>query len=236
MKNKKKLFIIGGISVAVILAVVLCIVLIPKGDVPETKPSTSETETQTDVDVQTPDDVSAETIELSNEDTDKIIDDGTGLQPILDKSETNAEKKNGGKDNSGTASPVKPATPEKNTDSGGLVIGGGQGEKYNCGVSGHHCDGPETHAYVQNLELEGCPYCGSHSCQSFYATDEWGHTCYTPSKCPKYDIHKDPVHYCQTCGKKCGDGSGGTCVQFVESCNCPNCGKHVESWTCHTCN
>ena len=91
-----------------------------------------------------------------------------------------------------------------------------------------------TVGYILNLELEGCPYCHKSNCPSFYAVDQWGNTCYTPSKCPQYDVHKDPVYYCQTCGKPTGDGSHGTCVQFVTACNCPNCGKWVEAWTCHT--
>ena len=137
--------------------------------------------------------------------------------------------------------PVKPIDEKTPTDdgdgdtSGVVIVGGNQPEPYDCGTPGHHCDGPETHAYVLNLEKEGCPYCGKHDCPSFYAVDEWGNTCYTPSKCPKYDVHKDPVYYCQICGKRCGDGSNGTCVQFVSACNCPNCGEWVESWTCHTC-
>ena len=139
--------------------------------------------------------------------------------------------------------PVTPETPvqppEVNDDNednnqGGITIGGSVTE-YSCGTAGHHCDGPETHAYIQNLELKGCPNCGSHSCPSFYAVDEWGNTCYTPSECPNYDIHKDPVYYCQECGKACGDGTNGTCVQFVTGCNCPNCGKAVDSRTCHSC-
>jgi hypothetical protein len=65
--------------------------------------------------------------------------------------------------------------------------------------------------------------------------DEWGNTCYTPSECPEYDVHDDPVHYCQKCGKACGDGTNGTCVQYVNACDCPSCGEHVDSWTCHTC-
>ena len=40
MKNKKKLFIIGGSAISIILAVVLCIVLIPKHG--EEKPTESE--------------------------------------------------------------------------------------------------------------------------------------------------------------------------------------------------
>ena len=40
MKNKKKLFIIGGSAITILLAVVLCIVLIPKHG--EEKPIESE--------------------------------------------------------------------------------------------------------------------------------------------------------------------------------------------------
>ena len=132
---------------------------------------------------------------------------------------------------------AKPITDKAPDDDGsiGVSVGNSQIEPYDCGTPGHHCDGPETHAYILNLELEGCPYCHKNNCQSFYATDEWGNSRYTPSECPQYDIHKDPVCYCQTCGKKCGDGSHGTCVQFVNTCSCPNCGEWVESWTCHTC-
>ncbi|MBQ9880326.1 MAG: hypothetical protein IJM45_07850 [Clostridia bacterium] len=136
--------------------------------------------------------------------------------------------------------PVEPVTEKTPSDdknpeeTGGIVIGG-EPEPYDCGTPGHHCDGPETHAYILNLENEGCPYCGKHDCPSFYAVDEWGNTCYTPGKCPNYDVHKDPVYYCQECGKKCGNGSNGTCVQFVTACSCPICGEHVDSWTCHTC-
>ena len=131
--------------------------------------------------------------------------------------------------------PIEPPTEEDdNDDEGDISIGGGA-VPYDCGTDGHHCDGPETHAYILNLELKGCKYCGSHSCPSFYAVDEWGNTCYTPSKCPAYDVHDDPVHYCQKCGKACGDGTNGTCVQYVNACDCPNCGEHVDSRTCHTC-
>lgn len=131
--------------------------------------------------------------------------------------------------------PTQPPVDEDDDDGdGGISIGGGTAA-YDCGTEGHHCDGPETHAYILNLELKGCKYCGSHSCPSFYAVDEWGNTCYTPSQCPEYDVHNDPVHYCQKCGKACGDGTNGTCVQYVNACDCPSCGEHVDSWTCHTC-
>ena len=138
----------------------------------------------------------------------------------------------------------KPKEPKKETppaetekhESGSIVIGDPTpAQTHSCGVAGHHCTGPETHSYICELEQKGCEYCGSHSCPSFYAVDEWGQECYTPSKCPKYDIHADPVWYCQTCGKKCGDGRNGTCVQFVIDCTCPNCGEQVKAWTCHYC-
>lgn len=105
--------------------------------------------------------------------------------------------------------------------------------KYSCGTSGHRCDSPETHAFVQNLELEGCPYCGSHSCPSFYGVDQWGNGGFFPEFCPKYKAANDAAKYCQNCGRPLGDGSNGTCAQFVNACNCPGCGEWVEAWTCH---
>lgn len=232
MKNKKKAFIIGGISLAVVVAIILCITLIPHKSEPAETETEAQTETTSDVSVDKPDETTSDTAEETIK-TEEITDDGTGLQPIIE--ETTAQKTST-KKSTDTAKAETEATPAANEETGGITIGGGSTENYSCGCANHHCDGPETHAYIQNLELEGCPYCGSHSCASFYATDEWGHTCYNPSKCPSYDIKKDPCYYCQTCGKKCGDGSNGTCVQFVNACECPNCGKYVDSWTCHTCN
>lgn len=142
------------------------------------------------------------------------------------------------------AQPVTPAEPPQDEeDAGGqdtedgLQIGDAAEalESYTCGVEGHHCDGPETHAYLLNLELEGCPYCGSHACPSFYATDAWGGAITDVTQCPQYESSKDPIQYCQDCGKKNGDGTLGTCTQFISACECPLCGEHVEARTCHTC-
>lgn len=135
------------------------------------------------------------------------------------------------------AQPVTPVEPEEPSDESGIQIGGGDTTTpaYSCGSPNHHCKNAEAHAYLLNLELEGCQYCGSHSCPSFYGVDEWGNTGLTPELCPKYDEKKDPVKYCQDCGEKTGDGSNGTCAQFVEDCDCPLCGEHVKAWTCHTC-
>ena len=133
------------------------------------------------------------------------------------------------------AEPMEPTQTEP--DSGGeFVIGGDQDHNlYNCHTPKHNCDTPEKHAFITNLEIDGCPVCGSHSCPSFYALNPWGFTHYTPSKCPEYDKRKDPVYTCQDCGKPTGDGTNGTCARFVNAANCPNCGEYVPAWTCHFC-
>ena len=243
--SKKTTRIIIGIIAAVFVIAAICIIAFSGGKAPEAP--TSETETNTsDVAVSdiNPDDPETSETSGSEFDPDPIIDDPTdetdpdSVLTIPD--ETNPATPGTTTTGEPAKDPVKPVTEKTPTDDGDGTVSGGisigtQPEPYNCGTPGHHCDGPETHAYILNLEKEGCPYCGKHDCPSFYAVDEWGNTCYTPSKCPKYDVHKDPVYYCQTCGKKCGDGSNGTCVQFVNACHCPNCGEWVESWTCHTC-
>lgn len=171
-------------------------------------------------------------------DPEVIPDDGSGLTPEEPQPTEPTEPKPTEPTETKPVELEKPTEPPVEEDDddneGGISIGGGT-VPYDCGTEGHHCDGPETHAYILNLELKGCKYCGSHSCPSFYAVDEWGNTCYTPSECPAYDVHDDPVHYCQKCGKACGDGTNGTCVQYVNACDCPSCGEHVDSWTCHTC-
>lgn len=133
------------------------------------------------------------------------------------------------------ADPVSGQAPDDDGPGGPGGHGQGNTGEYHCGTPGHHCDSPETHAYILNLEAQGCPYCGRHDCPSFYAVDEWGTACYDPTKCPQYDVHLDPVYYCQHCHKPCGDGTNGTCVRFVNACHCPICGKWVEAFTCHSC-
>ena len=236
MKNKKKLFIIGGSALAVILAVILLITLLPKNNDTPTPSETEPTSETSDIVIDDPN-KDTEPSDTSEDGKVTVEVDDPGLTPVDEKQsgETGSVGRTDKKADT-TAKPVSEAKPEANKpDGGGIVIGGNTPEPYNCGTPGHHCDGPETHAYVLNLELDGCPYCGSNKCASFYATDEWGQTCYTPSKCPKYDIHKDPVYYCQKCGKPCGDGTNGTCAEFNVDIDCPNCGEHVNAWTCHSC-
>ena len=249
MKNKKKLLIVGGCVVGVILAIILLIALMPKnGTDPKTPETTgiSDVNTEKDVTIEDPSESSEPTEETTDESKKTTKDeepsviepDGKGLTPVEEKkSEQGKQEKQPEKEATEVAKPVEQSDPPKQDEpsSGGIVIGGNTPEPYDCGTPGHHCDGPETHAYVLNLELDGCPYCGKHDCPSFYATDEWGQTCYTPSKCPNYDIHSDPVYYCQKCGKPCGDGSNGTCAEYNIDIDCPICGKHVEAWSCHSC-
>lgn len=130
-----------------------------------------------------------------------------------------------------TAKPVTASTPSQtNSSGGGIIIGGEEPSRYNCNTANHNCQTPEYHAYVLNLELQGCPYCGSHSCISFYPQEGW-----RPSICPQYDIKKDPAIYCQVCGRKGGDGRNNTCARYLTSKNCPYCNVWIESRTCHTC-
>ena len=243
--GKKTTHIIIGVIAVVFVIAAICIIAFSGGKAPEPQESGTEA-AASDVEVSDIRIDDPETSETSKDifEPDPIIDDPTsGTDPgdvltIPDETIPDVPVINVSREPAND--PVAPITEKTPSDDvgegkgGGIVIGD-QPEPYNCGTPGHHCDGPETHAYILNLEKEGCPYCGKHNCPSFYATDEWGNTCYTPDRCPSYYVHKDPVYYCQTCGKKCGDGSNGTCVQFVNACNCPNCGEHVDSWTCHTC-
>ena len=43
-------------------------------------------------------------------------------------------------------------------------------------------------------------------------------------------------HLCSDCGKVIGNGTNGTCNQWLMGdVNCPNCGEYVKVRTCHTC-
>ncbi|OJU18288.1 MAG: hypothetical protein BGN88_00910 [Clostridiales bacterium 43-6] len=231
-KNKKMTAIISGcLAVLLMVAIILAVNLHDK-KLPVNTAETVSGSTSSNVVIEEPDTTSG----AANSTAIGIKDDGSGLTPP--DGETGSSNSTTGKkaqSNATTAKVQDSSTPAKD-NSGGIQIGGGETtSKYKCGCANHHCDSPETHAFVLNLELEGCPYCGSHSCPSFYGVDEWGNAGYFPKLCPKYDIKKDPVYYCQECGKKTGDGSKGTCVRFVKDCNCPNCGVFVKAGTCHTC-
>ena len=240
LKNlmKNKLFI-GSVAGVLVLAIVITVILcLPGKQAAPVDADTSQTSsTDTVPDIETPDTTdttSAEKTEDLPSDISVEVGENTG--------DKNTDVETGGKAEN-PATPVNEAEPEKpdtgnngGNSGGGIQIGNPPVEEtYSCGCANHHCQNADAHAYILNLELEGCSMCGSHSCPSFYATDEWGNTGYFPALCPKYNEKSDPLHYCQKCGKKIGDGSGGTCVEFINACNCPLCGEYVEARTCHTC-
>lgn len=214
IKNKKRM--IGALSGALALIIIFTITL-TGGKTPgiDTTPTVSEKPTGNIV-VEIPNKIS------SKPQTEEIKVDVEGNNPDQSKPTSSIGEK--AKD---PALAVNPSTPSQPNN--------GNGDGIKIGNEAPPTNNSETDAFIKNLEIQGCPYCGSHSCESFYTKDQWGNPCYTPSRCPKYDSTKDPVHTCQTCHKPCGDGTNGTCVEFVNDCYCPNCGKWVPARTCHTC-
>lgn len=104
---------------------------------------------------------------------------------------------------------------------------------YNCQSKNHRCQNEEYHIYLHNMELKGCKYCGSHSCVSFYALNEWGFTKYDASKCPKYNIKSDPAKYCKSCGREMWSQKNPTgCFSYLQDTAC-ECGEYVKGNTCH---
>jgi len=233
---KNKVFLGCAAGILVIAIIVIMVILLPmntKTPPIDTTPESSETASDVpDITIPSTDTTSDMASDTEKTGIGDISVDVGGNTDVYTDSGTKAEN---------PATPVKEADPVKENDTnnngnGGITIGNPPvEEKYSCGCANHHCQSAEAHAWILNLELEGCPYCGSHSCPSFYATDKWGNACPDSTKCPKYSEKSDPIYYCQECGKKNGDGSNGTCVQFLHACNCPNCGEHVEANTCHTC-
>lgn len=229
-KSKK---FVAGLAVCLIVIAVIAVVAVVKQnklntDEPTTEPSTSETtEVIITPDITIEDETGSTTAMVTDKDT--ITPDERIALP------TQAEKET----TKGSDTAPKPATPvttqSGGNDSGGIVIiGNDDVHEYSCGVKGHHCESAETHSFIVSLEKKGCPMCGSHSCKSFYSVDEWGNACYDITQCPEYSVKKDPCEYCQTCGKKVGNGDNGTCVRFTVDTTCPICGKTVKAKTCHT--
>lgn len=230
--TKKNKIIISAVSGAAAVAVIVTVVLLAGGKTPLPVTPDSETSTPSSgVVVNLPTDDPTETespAPTESEKDDKLVID-VGGDPESPASTPN----NGGNNDNPVKTPDKPVDtkkpeqPANNDNGGGLVIGGGDaaGDEQKAAIE----------AWLRNLELEGCQYCGSHSCPSFYAKDEWGNPSLDVTLCPKYDERKDPIKYCQYSGKRTGDGTNGTCVRFVNDTHCPNCGKFVKANTCHTC-
>ena len=233
---KNKAFIGSSAVVLVIIIVITAVLLLPdKVPIDEA----SQAQETSDVTVNVPDISTPSETSVISEQPDKEAEKENTSDLVVDVGNTKETDKN--PDNSSKAStPDKPVTEEQPKDtgndnnSGGIQIGGGDStDKYNCGSPNHNCKNAESHAYIQNLELEGCPYCGSHSCQSFYDVNEWGFTRYNQTLCPKYSEKSDPAKYCQQCGRELWSQSNPTgCFRYLQDTDC-ECGEHVKANTCH---
>lgn len=233
---KNKIFI-GCASGILVLAIIITTVLLLPNRKPNvtTEPETSDTSaTDTVPEIDTPDTTSEPTpAETEGTPSDISVD--------LDTVSPNGDVQTGGKADT-PANPVAEKEPEKPADtnngnnggSGGITIGNPPvEEKYSCGTANHHCKNADAHAWILNLELEGCSMCGSHSCPSFYATDEWGGATVDYTKCPKYSDKSDPTKYCQTCGRPLWSQSDPTgCFRYLQDTTC-ECGELVKGNTCH---
>ena len=238
--NYKK--IVAGLVTAIIIVCLIIVGIIVKGvsdrNADETTfPETTVREETTDANLILEDITDEATTEenvpeIENDDKNILsIDeavtepDTTTKAPTTTKPQTTVKEEN-----------PKPVTTQKapTTEEGSPASDNDSVKEYSCGKSGHHCESKETHSFIVSLEKKGCSLCGSHSCKSFYAIDEWGNACYDISKCPKYSEQYDPNKYCDDCTKKIGDGSKGTCVRFTVDTKCPDCGKSVKARTCHS--
>ena len=236
MKNllKNKVFI--GISAAMlVIAITITAVLLLPDKVPID--GTSQAPGTSNATVNVPDiSTSPETTGVTKQ-PDGETEKENNSDLVVDVGGTKDTDKNS--DNSSgkidtTEKPVTEVQPKDIESDGGIQIGGGDStEKYSCGSPNHHCKNSEAHAYIHNLELEGCPYCGSHSCPSFYDVNEWGFTRYNQTLCPKYSEKSDPAKYCQQCGRELWSPSNPTgCFRYLQDTDC-ECGEHVKANACH---
>lgn len=239
VKGDKHNKVVAGLIAAIIIVCILIGVLVvtatrnKNGDDTAT---TEITEMETTGDNLILEDITEES--ESEEDVAEMEADENmlAIDEVLTQADTTKTPSTTKKQTSSKEEVLKPATTNKTpTTEYSLPASDNDSVKeYSCGKSGHHCESKETHSFIVSLEKKGCSICGSHSCKSFYAIDEWGNACYDISKCTKYSEKKDPNKYCDECAKKIGNGSKGTCVRFTVDTKCPDCGKSVKARTCHT--
>ncbi len=223
MKNKKVL--IGTIVGIVVVAVIIVAVIGLGKDENNTEPTTGITTEEAVIEI--PTDIEDDTTE-----PETLVEDDDMLK--IEDVDTVTEKPNTNENTVKVDKPVE-ENENRNDNAQGIVIDGDDDTSiYSCGVNGHRCHNKEAHNITTMLENKGCHHCGSHSCKSFYTTDEWGNACYDETKCPQYNVKKDPLKYCQDCGKPVGTGSNGTCVHFTVDTKCPDCNKSVKAKTCHS--
>ncbi len=232
--GKSNKMIIGLIAIILVVGILIAVILGNSGDKePNITPSESTTEAITVDELVIPNETEENETENETETTDPSV---LVLEEPTKQTVNNSTKPNTTKPS--TVTPVKPSQPSgtvQGPNTSDIIDNGNDNVKeYSCNGKGHHCDSKETHDFVVGLEKKGCPYCGSHSCKSFYTYDEWGNACYDPTKCEGYSVKNDPNEYCQECGKKIGDGGNNTCVRFTVDTKCPVCKEQVKGKTCHS--
>ena len=232
--NKKKLLLIGGATLVVVVVMLLIFIFGGGSKTPPIEPTESSPIESSEVTIEEPqkmDDITSEDSSFQ-----EIEDDGNTLKP--NESIGVERPKNTGIKAEVNHSPAVEAEPSKETENnnaGGIQIGGNAPveETYHCGYEKHHCQSAGYHASLLNRELDGCPYCGSHSCASFYALNEWGFTKYDPTLCAKYNVQEDPAEYCPDCGRKMWSLDNPTgCFRYLQDTQC-ECGDFVSGNTCH---
>jgi hypothetical protein len=232
MKLSKKVITIG-ITGTLAVAMIATTIFIGLQKKPAITADIQKQTSSTDIVIKLPNENQTESgrvEEINNASNPSLIVDVNGNSQI---SNNNINNKTPAKE---PAKPITPATPSQPENNGINIEGSSQQIEtaYNCNTPNHHCINSENHAYITNLELQGCPYCGSHFCPSFYYVSPAGIPICNPTLCPKYDVKKDPIKYCQTCGRPNGDGSNGTCQKFIVDTVCPICGVLVKAHECHT--
>lgn len=209
MKKKALIVICVVLSLVIALGAVFFVLRKPKNS--ESK--TEESEIQSAVSVEIPED-KTETEEINS---DEITDDGTGLKPDETKADeilSSAENKTSSVYNEPVLQPeaeqekkyVKDADPE----------------------TGISWDGESSIIYrtASGLTTEKT-YGGYYEIRP----GEW--------VLLPYENEKEEISdKCEYCGRVRGDGTNGTCLRYSLSdsdMTCPNCGKNIPKHTCHTC-
>ena len=241
MKKSKKIIALA-VGVAVVLTVVV-VAIVSKGkkENPEADIDTTYTSENTSVEETvfidesefTQEATSGNDEELTSESTGEYFENNTAAKKSSSASYS-TKQTTASKQTTAKATTTKQATTKQATTKPAPTQPVTNPTKYSCGMKNHSCSTIQEHEFLCELESKGCPVCGSHSCVSFYAKDEWGNWCYDITKCPDYSKQKDPTEYCEHCGKKIGLGDDGTCVRFTVDTECPICGKLVKAKTCHT--
>lgn len=233
-KNKKVIIILSSVLAVLLIAGTVFCLTRPKSTPPAKSEETTVSDTDKDINIDKPEESDVESIEAP---IGEIQDDGNALKP--DESVESTPIKNTGNKAEGNDAEAQeaaePAKEPENNNGGGIQIGGNAPveEAYNCGCANHHCQNEEFHAALLNRELEGCPYCGSHSCPSFYAVNEWGYTMYDATLCPKYNVQQDSAKICPDCGRPMWSPDNPTgCFRYLQDTQC-ECGEFVPGNTCH---